>query len=362
MFCSSCSRQPPAHSLRIAKSSCARMPKGAKRLIKTKTKAKQQKGDNGAGTNRQLTNQALGEVIAKKQHIDTIKKVNEILKAKTHLACRVLHVLESGMFESSEYADVIPQSTNKFRLLSLNHCKEILLAMVPATAMTKFAEDLALVRVKREAMQLLCFIVRCTEGCALPSRSIPRLHHNVKARAEQVPGRWARFEIVSNTKSGKAGGNIVKYPRGVFEFTDYCEEGLKYTKVMHIDSGIKVDIWDEIVVKKGTAIQDNWNEFSAFVKIRAEVFVMQMFESATEGDKDSSGQYHGVPAPLDDDVIPERRSSTEAATPRVAATAAESQTAEPERSKRRLKKNLSAASDCSHLPPGWGGSMGEAAK
>ena len=320
-----------------------------------------QESASASGGNRILTNQALGDAIAKKQQIDTVKKVNDILKVKPHLALRVLHVLESGMFECTTNTDFIPPSTNKFRLLSLNHCKELLLAIVPNEKKEKFAQELALVRVKSVASQLLCYLARCNEGCALPSRSIPRLHQVVRDRASEVPGRWERFEIVSNSKVGKAEANIVLFPKGIFQFTDYCGVGKKYKKVMHIDSGIKVDIWDEIVTKKDTAIMNNWNEFAAFVKIRAEVYIMQMFEEESDGDKPSSEKkYHGVPWPLDSDVIPERRTSTEEAeaATEVAPTAAQPQaTAELQPSQRKLKKVNSAASDTSAVPDGWGGSM-----
>jgi hypothetical protein len=315
-----------------------------------------------SGNPRILTTQALGDAIAKKQQIDTVKKVNDILKVKPHLACRVLHVLESGMFEcDNNNVDFIPPSTNKFRLLSLNHCKEILLAIAPKGKKVGFSQELALIRVKREASQLLCFLARCNEGCALPSRSIPRLHQVVRDRASEVPGRWDRFEIASNAKGGKAEGNIVKFPRGVFEFTDYCEQESKYKKVLHIDSGIKADVWDEIVIKKGAAIiQNNWNEYAAFVKIRAEVYIMQMFQEEAGDDKASpEKKYRGVPQPLDNDVIPERHTSMEEA--EVATGSACNSSKAPmtavSEPRRRLRKANSSASDTTAVPDGWGGSM-----
>ena len=122
---------------------------------------------------------------------------------------------------------------------------------------------------------------------------------------------------------------------------------------------MKVDIWEEIAIKKGTAIEENWNEFTAFFKVRTQIYIMQLFERTDEVKGTAEKSYPGVPLPRDDDVIPERCTQKDDTTTDAGDAAVNDKTAPPSDPprRRRLKRSDTACSEASEVPAGWGGSI-----
>lgn len=308
-----------------------------------------------------MTSEALGDAIVKKQYIECIKKIDSFLKKRPEIAIKVWHLMETGVFEAKDNLDMILPSTNKFRLLSMDVIKSLLMdAYTPEELATNGLSDkLDNIKNKTVGLKLLCYLGRFSDSCPLPSRQVKRLKELVWIRVNDTPARRARIQFEEVAK-GKGTGTVVEYNEAVFKLDSYSEEESKHTSIVHVDSGLKVPIWDEIKVARTTRINDNWNELSAYIKVHTVIHAAQFFKKVSASQGDDSKQeveYGDLPLPFEDEVIPERLSSKGG----VASSSSRGDDPAPNKKRhlsRRASAEFAAGADSSATPPpGWGGAQ-----
>lgn len=272
------------------------MGKGLRRLVSKTAQVKQT-----SVSTKKITSASLAQAIATKQYTDNFSKIQEYLKAKPHAAVKILHLFETGVFDDAPKTDMIPQSTNKFRLLSFPLLKTLAEA-ITTTCNGDVKRQIEGLKLKSEALKVVQFLCGVCDTCAIPSRNIERLSNIMHEKAAKHPDRIRRFKLASNGKDGKKAGLAFDDTVGVFEFTEWEEAAQKWKKIRHRDSAVSVDIPDDMVVGTRHSIIDNYSEFAAKIKGRRTEPILELFNTATEKEEPA----FDFELPSNDDVISER--------------------------------------------------------
>lgn len=215
-----------------------------------------------------LTSANLAAAIANKQYNDTIKNIEEYLKSKPHAAPKILHLFETGVFdEDHAKSDMIPQSTNKFRLLSFPVLKAVVDSIASGCS-KEMRDQVQNLKLKSEALKVIQFAAGVCDTCAIPSRNMDRLCTLLEERAAKLPDRLKRLRLMPNGKDGKKGGAAFDDTTGVFEFSGWDEAHQKWTHLQHRNTKTTIPVPDDMVLGKKHTIIDNFSEFSAKIKGR----------------------------------------------------------------------------------------------
>lgn len=273
-----------------------KMGKGLRRII-GKTASSKPK----TVMTKKITSAGLAQAIAKKQYTDNRSKIQDYLKAKPHAAVKILHLFETGVFDDTPKTDMIPQSTNKFRLLSFPLLKTLAEA-ITTTCSDDVKQQVGGLKLKSEALKVVQFFCGVCDTCAIPSRNIDRLSAIMQERVTKHSDRMHRFKLVSNGKDGKQAGLAFDDSIGVFEFADWDATTMKWQHLVHKDSKVTVDIPDDMVVGKHHKIIDNYSEFAAKIKGRRTEPILELFNKAAEKDQ----PMFDFDLPSNDDAIAER--------------------------------------------------------
>lgn len=336
------------------------MGRGFKKLAASKKKVSGTGSNVGKknASNRILSSQQIGAAIQKK-YTEAMKKISDHLKANPTHAPRLVSLLTSGVFDEQAPADLLPASTNKFRLLSADNCRHLLNGLVAGAdgIPESFVDSMGQVRTKSELVHIICYLCHTCETCAISCRNIPKLIGYLKVRFMKTPDRIKRLAFVTSGKKGKDTGMTPDFANFIFRLTEWKQEEGRYISVTHIDSGSSVPLFDELRITQAVKLLDNCNEYAARLKGKTEINVPAFFNAAPENDEPD------FPAlkdwlPLNDEVIADRTNSKQSGEGEGGRSASSTGASEKHPTGgRRLQRKASAASAAEDAgpPPGWGG-------